>query len=231
MYPAAKKKCRLVDFINFIKQNFHIQFQISSWPVCRERSGWNKNLRIEKVQTGPSNGQTRAFFAHVWPSVIINFIENNLWVVCWSLLLTPGHFPSSRDLRCIKVWEGFWLHVASKHTLCNDDSKRHASPISANHYSMSLEIVPNTPLTTGTTVVSRNFQMHLNSRFRSWCQFLHFLFLSECLSQLGSGARVSIGQKTSYQTLSSWLSSKRAHPPGHLWGICHLVSPGRGKFQ
>lgn len=120
-----KKKCRLVDFINFITQNFHIQFQISSWPVCRERSGWNKNLRFKKVQTGPST--------HFWPSVIINFIENSLWVVCWSLLLTPGHFPSSRDLRRIKLWEGFWLHVASKHTLCNDDSRRHASPISVNH--------------------------------------------------------------------------------------------------
>ena len=80
----------------------------------------------------------------------------------------------------------------------------------------TLEIVPNAPLTTGTTVVSRNFQMHLNSRFSSWYQFLHFLFLSECLSQLWSGARVSIGQKTSYQTLPSWLNSKRAHPPGHF---------------
>ena len=53
------------------------------------------------------------------------------------------------------------LAVSSKHALCND-SKWHVTPISANHFSIFFETVPNAPIMIGTTVTLGNFQIPLS---------------------------------------------------------------------
>ena len=57
----------------------------------------------------------------------------------------------------------------------SNDSKRHVTPISVNHFFISFETVPNAPIMIGTTVTLRNFQIRFNSRFRS-LQFSIFSF-------------------------------------------------------
>ena len=79
------------------------------------------------------------------------------------------HQVTARDLRCLRLCEGFWLYPVIKHALCND-SKRQVTPISANHLSMPFERVSIAviiaPIMTGTIVTLRNFQIRFNSRLR-----------------------------------------------------------------
>ena len=53
------------------------------------------------------------------------------------------------------------LAVPSRHALRND-SKRHVTPISANHFSFSFETVANAPNLTGTTVTLRDLLLLLS---------------------------------------------------------------------
>ena len=52
------------------------------------------------------------------------------------------------------------LAVPSRHAFRND-SKRHVTPISANHFSFSFETVANAPNMTGTTVTLRDLLLLL----------------------------------------------------------------------
>ena len=79
----------------------------------------------------------------------------------WLAGVLLKHQVTATDLRCLRI-----LVVPSKHASCND-SKRHVTPISANHFSISFETVPNAPIITGTTVTLCNFQIRFNSHFRS----------------------------------------------------------------
>ena len=79
----------------------------------------------------------------------------------WLAGVLLKHQVTATDLRCLRI-----LVVSSKHASCND-SKRHVTPISANHFSISFETVPNAPFITGTTVTLCNFQIRFNSHSRS----------------------------------------------------------------
>ena len=58
----------------------------------------------------------------------------------WLAGVLLKHQVTATDLRCLRI-----LAVPSKHTSCND-SKRHVTTISANHFSISFETVPNVPI-------------------------------------------------------------------------------------
>ena len=87
------------------------------------------------------------------------------------------HQVTSHDLRCLRVRR--ILAVPSKHAVCNA-SKLHVTPVSANHFSMSFETVPNAPVMTGTTVTLRNFEIGFNSRLGSPQRSLSLCLSLEC---------------------------------------------------
>ena len=86
------------------------------------------------------------------------------------------HQVTSHDLRCLRVRR--ILAVPSKHAVCNVSSS--VTPVSANHFSMSFETVPNAPVMTGTTVTLRNFEIGFNSRLGSSQRSLSLCLSLEC---------------------------------------------------
>ena len=76
---------------------------------------------------------------------------------------------TARDLRCPRLCEGFWLYPVSTFSA---DSKRHVTPISASHFSMSFETVPNAPINYYALPISRS----VSSPLQVFVVF-NFLFL------------------------------------------------------
>ena len=66
------------------------------------------------------------------------------------------------------------LAVPSRHALRND-SKRHVTPISANHFSFSFETVANAPNMTGTTVTLRDLLLLLLSLLLLFSDFAGYI--------------------------------------------------------